>query len=57
MLCLELADDCLAHMSQRYMEPFLIFFLVPHIMGIYRTYSSSTVLNVNIHNQLTNLIN
>ena len=33
------------------------YFLVPHIMGIHRTDSSSTVMSVNIHNQLTNHIN
>ena len=27
-------------------------FLVPHVMGIHRIGSISTVLNVNIHNQL-----
>ena len=33
------------------------YFLVPHIMGTHRTDSSSTVLDVNIHNQMTNYIN
>ena len=53
MLFFGLVEVCL---EIRYMEPVHYYISAPHIMGIHRIDSSSTMLNVKIHRQLTKLV-